>query len=84
MTVFNKAWIFLKDEEDQPTTFPAGGTEAGNDDPVEWQDTPRLPEATSGGETVTCPMCGNDNAMHMMVPEVGSVLICQCGVYHTM
>lgn len=91
MTVFNKSWIFLKNEDFDASTFEASEQKmrqermAGNDDPVdEWQDTPRLPEATSGGETVTCPMCGNDNAMHMMVPEVGSVLICQCGIYHTM
>ena len=49
----------------------------------EWRDIPRLPEATSDGVTVTCPMC-ESSAMHMMVPEGGTVLICECGVYHTM
>lgn len=62
----------------------SGGPSLGDiADGYERQDVPRLPEATSDGKTVTCPMCENPNAMHMMVPEVGPVLICQCGVYHT-
>jgi len=69
VSAFNQAWAVLKTwtEDDEDKSL--------------WDNA--MQEATSEGETVTCPMCGNDNAMHMEVPEVGPVLICQCGVYHT-